>query len=233
MNLIFRHRRRLELIPIEQFQLLRALVADTSNVVPGWFWFAEMTPETVSEQLFVLAEQDPSVDVRRRALWLLREAGIPLPNTYGRHCRSGRATIRCDQVRTRYLATIADESVLPFLAKLSADDNPSVASSAREAEFSVLVRLRPGDAFSHMVETGAHASEAKLSLLVKGASAISEPDLLKSAGSQWGQVRQFAVEELARRGRLPKQLFRGADCGSCGLHSRKSHSRNWQSWGKQ
>jgi len=54
----------------------RALVADTSNVVPGWFWFAEMTPETVSEQLFVLAEQDPSVDVRRRALWLLREAGI-------------------------------------------------------------------------------------------------------------------------------------------------------------
>ena len=203
-NLIYRHRRSLELIPIEQIQLLRAVVVDASDVVPGWFWFSDMTLETVREQLLVLAE-DSSVDVRRRALWLLREARIPLPEHLW---VSPPLWDSEDSVRAgaySYLATIADETVLPLLEGLSTTEDTPVSSSAREAIFSVLTRLKPEDAFSQMVETGTYASDAKLSQLAGRASAISDAALLKGSESQWGEVREFAVRELARRHRLPKQ----------------------------
>jgi hypothetical protein len=205
-NLIYRHRSRLELIPIEHSQLLRAIVVDAGDVVPGWFWFSGMTLETVREQLLAFADQDSSVVVRRRALWLLREARIPLPE----HLRLSLPLWDDeDSVRAgayEYLATIADEAVLPLLEELSTLENASISSSAREARFSVLMRLRPNDAFSQMVETGAYASDANLDQLKEKASAIGDAQLLKAAESQWGQVREFAVKELARRGRLPEEI---------------------------
>jgi hypothetical protein len=57
-----------------------------------------------------------------------------------------------------------------------------------------------------MVETGTYVSDAKLSQLAERASAIGDAELLKGAESQWGQLREFAVKELAGRGRLPKLL---------------------------
>jgi hypothetical protein len=205
-NLIYRHRTRLELIPIEHFQLLRTLVVDNSDVVPGWFWFAEITAETVTEQFLLLAEQDPSIDVRRSALVLLRDARIPLP---GHLWPSLPLLDHDDSVRAaayEYLATIGDETLLPLLDEISAAENAPGASPAREARFSLLMRLKPDVAFSEMVETGTYASDAKLSQFEERASTIGDAELLKGVESQWGQVREFAVKELARRGRLPEQI---------------------------
>jgi hypothetical protein len=206
MNLLYRHRRRLEPVAIEEFQLLRAIVLDASDVVPGWFWFAGMPPETVREQLLVLAEQDSSPEVRRRALWLLREARIPVPEYLWPSLPLWDAE---ESVRTgafQYLAAIGDETVLPFLENLSQMENAQTGAAARDAKFSVLMRLRPQEAFSQMVETGAYASDAKLRQLGENVSAISDGELLKGAANQSGQVRKFAVKELARRGSLPKNM---------------------------
>jgi HEAT repeat protein len=204
-NLIYRHRKSVELIPIEHFQLLRAIIVDAGDVVPGWFWFSGMTLEAVREQLLALAE-DPSADVRRRALWLLREARVPLPEYLwvSLPLWDDEDSVRASAYS--YLATIADETVLPLLEEISATEHASISSSAREAIFSVLVRLRPGDAFSQMVETGAYASETKLGQLERSASAISDAELLEGAANQWAHVRKFAAKELARRGRVPKDL---------------------------
>jgi hypothetical protein len=200
-NLIYRHRKRLELIPIEHFQLLRAVVADTSDVVPGWFWFAGMTLETLREQLLALAEQDSSVDVRRRALRILREVRIPLPEQLWLSLPlwDNEDAVRADAYR--YLATVADERILLLLEELSSDENASISAPAR---FSALLRFKPEDAFSQMVESGTYASDAKLIRLAEKASAISEAKLLKGAESEHGQVREFAVRELAKRGLLSK-----------------------------
>ena len=205
-NLIYRYRTRLELIPIEYLQLLRAVIFDTSDVVPGWFWFAGMTLEPLREQLLVLAEQDSSVDVRRRALRILREAEIPLPENMWALLPlwDREELVRAEAYG--YLAKIAGGAVLPFLDEISASDEAPISSSAREAKFSVLMRLRPEEAFSQMVETGAYASESKLGQLKKRASAISEAELLKGAENEWGHVREFSAQELARRGLLSKRL---------------------------
>lgn len=206
MNLIYRHRGRLQLIAIEYFQLLRAIVVDASDVVPGWFWFGGMTPETLRAQLLILAEQDSSIDVRRRALWLLREARIALPEHLwvSLPLWESEASVRAEAYK--YLATIADESALPLFEELSTTEDASISSPAREAIFSLLTRLKPEEAFSQMVETGTYASDAKLSQLTGKASSISDAVLLRGAESQWEQVREFATKELARRGSLPRAM---------------------------
>ncbi len=204
-NLIYRHRKRLELMPIEHFQLLRAIVADASDVVPGWFWFAGMTPEAVSQQLLVLADQDASVWVRQCALEFLGNTRIPLPRNLWASLPlwDGENSVRTSAYK--YLAAIADESDLPLLEKLSAGDD-AADSPAREARFSVLARLKPEEVFSQMVESGTYVSDAKLRQLEKRASPITDAELLRGAASQWAPVRKFAAKELARRGRLPKDV---------------------------
>ena len=219
MNLIYRHRRGLELIPIEHFQLLRAIVVDTGDVVPGWFWFGGMTLETVREQLLALADQDSFVNVRSRALWLLREARIPLPEDLWVSLPLWDDDVSVRASAYHYLAAVADESVLSLLEGISSTEGTPISSSAREAIFSVLTRLRPVDAFSQMVETGTYASDAKLSQLASRASVISDAELLKGVESQWGQVREFAVKELARRAHLPRSDRQTTYSGSVGLHS--------------
>ena len=153
-----------------------------------------------------LAEQDSSADVRRRALALLREARVPVPEEMWLTLPLWDDEDSVRAAAFEYLATIGDETVLPILEQLSTIDDSPTALSAREARFSVLMLLRPEEAFSQMVETGAHASDAKLKQLEERASRISDSELLKGAASQWGQVRKFAVQELANRGHLPRLL---------------------------
>jgi hypothetical protein len=84
INLLYKHRERLEPTYEEKLQLLRAIVEGTDGTKPGWFWFGDMVEETVPGALFGLVEGDGSEDVRAGALDLLRKAGIRIPQGWRR-----------------------------------------------------------------------------------------------------------------------------------------------------
>jgi hypothetical protein len=80
------------------------------------------------------------------------------------------------------------------------------SSILREAKLSVLLRLRPKEAFSELIEAGQYVSDETMRKLENLAAGFDDEALLKGAENQWEPLRRFSVEEIVRRGRFPKDL---------------------------
>jgi len=206
MNLLYKYREQLDPTVTEYFQLFRSILADTSSVIPGWFWFAEWEPKTVRDQLFTLSTRDSSSDVRRRALRLLRDAGISLPENLWEQLPLSDDALEVRAEAYQYLAAMADENILPFLEANISAEGADVGSEARETRLSMLLRLRPKQAFGELIETGQYVSDETMRKLKNISAGFDDEDLLKGVENQWEQLRRFSVEELGRRGRFPKDL---------------------------
>jgi hypothetical protein len=206
MNLLYKYREQLDPTVTEYFQLFRSILADISSVIPGWFWFAEWEPKTVRDQLFTLSTRDSSSDVRRRALRLLRDAGISLPENLWEQLPLSDDDKAVRTGAYEYLASMADESILPLLEGNIAAEETDAGTEAREARLSVLLRLRPREAFRELLETGQYVPDETIGKLKTIAAEIDDEDLLKGVENQSEQLRRFSVEELGRRGRFPKDL---------------------------
>jgi hypothetical protein len=206
MNLLYKYRQQLDLTAAEHLEVFRSVLVDASAVIPGWFWFSVMTPDFVRDQLFALSIRDSSSDVRMRALRLLRNARIDLPKSLWRELplSDEERSVRAEAYE--YLASFADDSILPFLEQSATAGESDIASQVRETRLSILLRLRPKEAFAELVETGQYVPDETIKELGELAAAFDDEDLLKGAENQWEQLRKFSIGELARRGRLGKGL---------------------------
>jgi HEAT repeat protein len=206
VNLLYKYRDQLETTPTEEAQLFRTVVAGNSDVIPGWFWFRALTQEDLTKRLLWLARRDSSAQVRARAISLLRTARIELP----KELRPALPlTDDAEEVRNEvyeYLGLIGDESTAASLANLAPKEEGGSNSAATEARLSILLRLRPEDAFAEVTQSERYVSDDTIRELQLIVTKVSDEALLKGARNQWEQIRKFCVTELARRRHLPKDL---------------------------
>jgi hypothetical protein len=198
MNLLYKYREQLEPTVTEYLQLFRSILADAGSVIPGWYWFVAMGSVAVRDQLFALSTRDSSSEVRRRALKLLQDAEISLPENLWEQLLLDGAY--------EYLASIADERILPLLEGTIAAEETNAVSEARETRASVLLRFRPGEAFRELLETSQYVSDETIAKLKNVADLLSEEALINGAQNQLENLRRLSVEELVRRGRFSKDL---------------------------
>jgi hypothetical protein len=206
INLLYKYRKRLETTSHEEDQLFRTIVADTSDVAPGWFWFGDMTEESLSNRLLWVANRDSSEQLRARAIDLLRLAGVQLPKD---SWPALPFTDSSELVRNRvykYLGAIGDESTAKSLTKLAPQDDAIGDSAISQAKMAILLRTKPDAAFSELVLGERYVSDEIIEKLQSVAVEIGDAALLRGAESQWEQLRRFSTKELAKRGRFPKEL---------------------------
>jgi hypothetical protein len=206
INLLYKHRKRLEATSHEEDQLFRTIVADTGDVAPGWFWFGDIKEEDLSDRLLWVANRDSSDQLRARAIDLLRLAGVKLPKD---SWPALPFTDSSELVRGRvykYLGAIGDESTAESLTKLAPHDDALGDSAINEAKMAILLRTKPDAAFSELVGGERYVSDEIIEKLQRVAVEIGDPALLKGTESQWEQLRRFSTKELAKRGRFPKEL---------------------------
>ncbi len=206
INLLYKHRRQLAATPHEEDQLFRTIIADTADVAPGWFWFGGITPEDLPERLLWLANHDSSDQIRARAIDLLRLAGIVLPEDLRPILP---LTDGSEQVRNKvykYLGTIGDDSTAESLAKIASQGDGGSKLAANEARLSILLRLRPDDAFADVIQSEQYISDRTTQEIQLIVAKISETVLLKGAESQWEQIQKICITELSRRRLIPNKL---------------------------
>ena len=206
MNLLYKHRERLDLTPTENFQLLRTVVSDASAVVPGWYWFRDATSGPIDEWLLSLLIHDSSVEVRRRVLEVLRGAGIRLPKEVwpAFPLLDDNGSLRSEAYE--YLAFVGDEDALSSLQEIASSEDAPISSEAREARLSILIRTRPAEAFSEVLEGEQYVSDEILQKLRSSVSDFSDGLLLKGCESQSEPLRKLSAGELAERHRFPRDL---------------------------
>jgi len=207
INLLYKHRELLEATRPEQVQLFRSLITDGGDVTPGWFWFTSMTLDNLSDWLISIANSDSSADVRTSSVRLLRNAHIELPKDLWPALPMGDESESVRSETYAYLGELGDENTAESLANIaSTDGGPLGSVAAREARLSILLRLRPVETFSEIVQSNDYISDGRIRQLERIATGVGQEYLLKALESDWQPVRKLALTELSRRAPLARDI---------------------------
>ena len=76
LNTLYRYRDRLQATDDELFVLFRTLLADVSEVTPGWYWFRKDEVGAIADRLLTIAWLDANTTVRTRSFDIMRQAHI-------------------------------------------------------------------------------------------------------------------------------------------------------------
>ena len=188
INLLYKHRDKLELTSPEQFLLFRSILGSTGDVRPGWFWFRQRNGEELRNLLLFSGCNDSSQEVRVGALTLLTAARIQIPEKYWRALPLNHDSFPVREAALKYLAVIGNERTFSLLDEISTADDPTIASAIRESRFAIQPRLDPAKAFSDAILNNEYISRKNLEGLGHAASVAEENVLLKGAESSWEEL---------------------------------------------
>jgi hypothetical protein len=181
VNLLYKHRERLEPTANEQFQLFRAII-ENGDVRPGWFWFRDRE-RPVASMLLTLVRQDSSDNIRSHALELMTTARMELPKVLWPSLVTDPDSTQVQQSAMGYLGALGDEETLTFLDSLPTN-NESLSSSLREiTRLKILARLDPDRAFSELIARDEYVPRDEVRSLMSNISEVKYETLLKGTES--------------------------------------------------
>lgn len=205
MNLLYKHRKRLELTAAEKFQLLRTLVGGSGDLLPGWFWFRELTSQEVKGWLLIIATRE-SDSIRARVLETLTNAGVEIAKSAwpGLPFNDDSSAVR--RQAYEYLVRMGDRDALALLDSLQSAEHDSSDEDIRAAKLKLLARLDPQKALADMITKEEYISDIEIRILEKGFPNVDEGILLKGVNSSSERVRKLSLVELKRRDRVTVPL---------------------------
>jgi histone H3/H4 len=209
MNLLYKYREQLQATTAEHAQVIRTMVADSSDVVPGWFWFRQLKKETIDAVLFSLATQDSSDAVRARAMQLITRAGIRLPNNIWDSLPLNDDSQQVRIAAYKYLVSLADEEALALLEQYSVERTAD--TDLQEARLKALAGVNPAKAAEEILTEKEPTAFDETRILGQCISATTDELLLRGlTTSEWERVRKLCIVELKRRGQLSLEVAKEA-----------------------
>ncbi len=209
-NRLYSYYKDVQPTPAERNLILRTLVADRNDLVPGWFWLRTMQPGVIERLLFHYAETDSSVSVRSRALLLLGKLGVhpqgdaaQQKKFFAKLARHEDATIRLSALD--YYAAIGTLDDLEIVEQGLNDRAAAVRDAAARARFRILLRHDVGRSLE-LFASGDRAADG--TQLQPHAARLRDKELQDALTSENAQARRFAAEELKRRGELTEDRAR-------------------------
>jgi hypothetical protein len=211
INVLYRHKERLEATGFEQSLLMRTLIGDLNDVVPGCYWFRDLAPDEVIMFLSYAAE-DPNPSVRLRAVQILEELNASPSEAFADHGEALLSVLKDDDFKLRkagfsYLASAGTVYDIPFLDSLVSDENSvTIRNEAILARASIISKTHPEQAFTELLANPQLNAKEFIKLFDARASEISTTTLLSAVRNSNEAIREFTVRELRRRGDLPTEL---------------------------
>jgi HEAT repeat protein len=205
-NLFYKHRGQLKATLNEEYQMLRTVLQDSSDVIPGWFWFREAFSDGPVDVLLI-ATRDSNASLRARTLKLLASAQIQISKELWPSLPLSDESEAVSAEALRYLGLMGDESVLPLIEKVAqGNDHSLISSAAMEARLRILTRVDAGRTFSELMSSEQYVPGELARVFADVADALGTQDLIKGAEAPGDEIKTFSVKELARRGELPLKL---------------------------
>ena len=211
VNVMYLQKEQFELIGVEQSLLLRTLIGDRNDVVPGCYWFRDMPPDDVVIFLS-LAAGDSNASVRLGAIEILENLEISPSVAFQTSKGSLRAILTDEnfQLRTasfNYLTTAGTADDIPLIdAILSEESSSTFHNDALLAKLTIISKTNPEEAFTGLLANPQLEAQGLLERLDPRASEISTDALLSGIKHNKEAVREFIVRQLSLRGALSIEL---------------------------
>lgn len=207
INVLFKYREELESAPRELYQLMRSLVGGLYDVRPGWYWFRNLTPEEVEDNLSITALLDDDEHVRNRALDLITALGIrPHPRWIeGEDFVDVALRDKAQIVRKatlEYLKAHGTPDDLKRIQPMGATGDSALRDQVGNTRLLILARHEPGKAFAELIDNQPSQVQVILGEIGKKSHELNSETLMKSLEHKHSGIRELAVRELSRRKEL-------------------------------
>jgi HEAT repeat protein len=208
---LYFYRDRLKTLPVEMILLLRTLINDTDDLIPGWYWFSWMEEKALKTMLFNFALSDKNASVRARAWEILAAARIPPvedPTTWDGYLKS----MMTDEAHVKkavlsYLGAVGGKRDLPIIK--SGLDDPSVSGKAAISRLLVLARTNPAQVITESIPQFLPDKKRIISELKANVRNISNDDVIVRALKNKDtdeDIKFLAIEELKRNNKLTNDI---------------------------
>lgn len=212
INLLFLHREKLELTPIEKKLLFRTLIGGSKNVVPGWYWFKEWDQDAIHQSLYYQAISDKDRDVRMNSIALLRDAKVR-PNEDWIKDENIIRVLLSDNDTTlitlilSYVSEIGIRDDLELIDEFFKPENKSMYSFALAAKLSIISREDPNEGLVQILQLSSDLISASIiQMLTRESSSLKSSLLVEALEHYNSSIKTFAFIELERRGELTKEI---------------------------
>lgn len=211
VNVMYLHKEQFELVSTEQSLLLRTLIGDQNDVIPGCYWFRDLPPDEVIPFLS-LAAGDSNASVRLGAIEILENLEISPSVAFQTNKGSLRAILTDEnfQLRTagfNYLTAAGTAEDVPLIdAVLSEEPSSTFHNEALLAKLAIISKTSPEEAFTELLANPQLDAKRLLERLDPRASVISTDALLSGIKHNKEAVREFVVRQLRSRDALPAEL---------------------------
>jgi class 3 adenylate cyclase len=204
-NRLYGSRESVALTVPELIAMLRLLMTDTSDYVPGWYWLTGVDSVAIEGLIINLAITDPYNYTRYSALNLLARATVSIaPNRQ----QAIEAVVKGDsapevrQEALRLVGRVGNEDCRFIIGAGLLDPVSAVVRQAKQSQYLFLARIAPNEAVGGLVTESVLDIDEILAELTLRTASVSDENLVKAIGSVNAKLRLFAVKELASRGRL-------------------------------
>lgn len=208
INLLYCHRRQLKVTPRERMLLMRTLMADSYEVIPGWYWFQNWDQSTMESILFRLTT-DQNVNVQQRAIGTLESAGIHPPKESFKDFLNLILENESEQVRKAgmsYLKAIGTIEDIPIIESAIINRDSAISDEASLVKLLIIARNDPNHAIRELIEIQKTVPAEILAELKKQATCIDKDLLTNMLRYPDADIHILAINELAQRGELSKEL---------------------------
>jgi hypothetical protein len=207
-NFIFLHRESCDLVSPEPQFVFRCLLADTGDVIPGWYWLRDVPPE-VFQVWTESGFSDGVTAIRRGATtFLTKWPGNPLLSRVSEHFP--RLLTDLDEfVRkntVNALLALANEEALLMLEEASGQAPDEGIVDARQQ---VGLRLRPDAELARIIVEAKPISSRVRKQALAEAARIEEATARRGLSSPEPRLRYLSALLLKAKGALDETMARG------------------------
>jgi len=215
LNTLYRYRESLRLLSPENELVHRSLIADTSDVVPGWYYFVNMDGSTLSRFLFQYVQDDSIPAVKLGAIELLELARLGPSTSDDRAAlvlAIGSEEAMVSQAALDYLGAVGVTEDLSLLDAASIAEFVSKSQTAQNARARILIRANAEDPAVAIPSPLLGMNTALIEEIKGNAARLSAPALREGLSHGDRSIRRVAAEELIRRNAIePEDLRRLLD----------------------
>lgn len=201
IQLVYFHRKEIELLPIEKKFILRTILSDMHDVKVGWYWLSKLKTKQLRDYLLYLSIEDSDEKIRKGAVLLLKQLWI-------KRIEQVLCKILSDQskeVLKESLNTLEEfgsvQSIKSIEETLTHND-PEIRKAAWRAKFAILFRSDPSMAVSFLTATAVDDRGYIIKYLKDIIAKTPLVDLVKLKVDGNDEVKVIAYNELNNRGEL-------------------------------
>jgi hypothetical protein len=204
VNLAYKHRTEWELSKGEEWYLVRSIVGDTNDLLPGWYWIKERDEQTFDGALVWLALHDINLNVRRQATKILAESEY----------KANRVVIEkllSDEDDSIVLSAVElvknlrKPEFIDLLEQIVNQKSTKLKEAAEAARIEILYVNDPNQAFSVLVDSRISVPSLFKNTLKDLSLKVDDDLLVKALDTASPSVRRFCAKYLRKKGLLSKE----------------------------